>query len=577
MEATLPQDEAVRLAVLKEYRVLDTPQESDFDDLVHLAAQICQVPISLVSLVDRDRQWFKGRYGLELAETPRRISFCAHSILRAPEPTVIPDASRDPRFADNELVTGKRHIRFYAAAPLVTPEGQPLGTLCVLDTKPRKITPEQQHALQILSRQVMVQLELRRRLSELERASEKLNEARNVENRQHQEIVRLQATRLHHSEERFRAIFEHAGLGIGEVDDQGQFLMVNDRLCQIARRSREELLRMTVRGLTYPEDRLEPAQPYEDLISGHRWKTYERRFERGDGSVVWVQVTISAIHDDHGDFQRGIVMVEDVSERKRFQQDLERLVAERTARLREVLNELEAFSYSLSHDMRGPLRTINSFTTIVLDECQDKLGEDAVSWLKKVVRTSERMDRMITDVLSFSRMSREEIQLHPVDVDELVRGIIQDRTELQPPNATVEVHEPLGRVMGHETSLRQGLTNLLGNAVKYVSPGTTPCVTVYSERNKASVRIVVADNGIGIARDAQEKIFDLFERLHSASQYEGTGIGLAIVKRAVERMGGKVGVESEPEKGSRFWIELKSAASETSQPDGIVNPQRKAA
>jgi hypothetical protein len=119
MQAPLPPGEAARLEALQRYKVLDTPRETDFDDLVRLAAYICQTPISLVSLVDRDRQWFKGRYGLELAETPRRLSFCAHSILQAPAMTHVPDATRDPRFADNELVTGAPGIRFYAAAPLV--------------------------------------------------------------------------------------------------------------------------------------------------------------------------------------------------------------------------------------------------------------------------------------------------------------------------------------------------------------------------------------------------------------------------------------------------------------------------
>ncbi|HYG35716.1 MAG TPA: GAF domain-containing protein, partial [Clostridia bacterium] len=167
MEAALPPNEAQRLEVLKRYQILDTPNESDFDDVVRLAAQICQVPISLVSLVDRDRQWFKGRYGLEVTETPRRISFCAHTILQHGLPMEVPDATQDPRFADNELVTGEPHIRFYAAAPLVTPDGYALGTLCVIDRQPRHLSPEQQEALRVLGRQIMMQMELRRRMAEL--------------------------------------------------------------------------------------------------------------------------------------------------------------------------------------------------------------------------------------------------------------------------------------------------------------------------------------------------------------------------------------------------------------------------
>jgi GAF domain-containing protein len=136
------QKEEARLEALRRYRILDTPQENDFDDIVRLAAAICQTPISLVSLVDRDRQWFKGRHGLDIAETPRRMSFCSHSIQKPDETTIVPDTLQDERFADNELVTDGPRIRFYAGAPLVTPEGHALGTLCVIDKKPRQLTDQ---------------------------------------------------------------------------------------------------------------------------------------------------------------------------------------------------------------------------------------------------------------------------------------------------------------------------------------------------------------------------------------------------------------------------------------------------
>ena len=168
--------EEERIAALRQYRVLDTPQESDFDDLVRLAAQICQTPISLVSLVDRDRQWFKGRYGLDIAQTPRSLSFCSHAIQIPQSPMVVPDATKDPRFRNNELVTGDLKLRFYAGVPLVTPEGHALGTLCVIDRQPRDLSPKQKEALQVLSRQVLNQLELRRRLAELNQVTTDLKE-----------------------------------------------------------------------------------------------------------------------------------------------------------------------------------------------------------------------------------------------------------------------------------------------------------------------------------------------------------------------------------------------------------------
>jgi GAF domain-containing protein len=162
MRYSVPRNEPKRLKVLWDYEVLDTVPEEIFDDLTELAALVCEAPISLISLVDEDRQWFKSKFGISVSETSRDISFCAHA-LNGLDLLIVPDASRDPRFSSNPLVTSDPKIRFYAGAPLVTPDGYVLGTLCVLDTRPRDLRPEQKKALGLLARHVISQLELRRR------------------------------------------------------------------------------------------------------------------------------------------------------------------------------------------------------------------------------------------------------------------------------------------------------------------------------------------------------------------------------------------------------------------------------
>jgi GAF domain-containing protein len=177
MHAPIPNNEAERLAALKEYHILDTGTEQSYDDVTTLAAHICGVPISMISLVDETRQWFKSRVGMAQPQTPREIAFCAHAVFRR-EPFVVRNAKKDRRFADNPLVTGEPHIRFYAGFPLVNLEGLALGALCVIDRKPRQLSAEQETAMQALTRQVMVLLELRRISAHL---ADALNQVKTLE------------------------------------------------------------------------------------------------------------------------------------------------------------------------------------------------------------------------------------------------------------------------------------------------------------------------------------------------------------------------------------------------------------
>ena len=196
--APLPKNEVPRLKILWQYDVLDTVPEEVFDDLTDLAAHICEAPVALISLVDENRQWFKSRVGTSIKETSRDISFCAHAILNDGL-LVVSDASKDPRFRDNPQVTGPQKIRFYAGAPLVTPDGHALGTLCVLDRKPRKLRSEQMKALRVLAHHVVSQLELRRHAHEL-------IAAREDGRKQKSELARAKAEieRLREQLERFR-------------------------------------------------------------------------------------------------------------------------------------------------------------------------------------------------------------------------------------------------------------------------------------------------------------------------------------------------------------------------------------
>jgi signal transduction histidine kinase len=235
--------------------------------------------------------------------------------------------------------------------------------------------------------------------------------------------------------------------------------------------------------------------------------------------------------------------------------ELETKVRERTASISDLLQQMEEFTYSVSHDLRAPIRAMTSFSGILLEDHADKLDADGRSALQRIVTNGQKMDRLINDLLAFSRVSREVLELHPVSLQHCLADAVRE-IQAQHPTAQFVLEPRLPDVVAHPTLLSQVLINLLGNAAKFTAPGVTPLVRVSGEIAEQRLRLFVRDNGIGIKPELQPRLFRVFERLHLNGAYEGTGIGLAIVRRAMERMGGRVGVESDGVHGSCFWIEL---------------------
>jgi signal transduction histidine kinase len=245
-------------------------------------------------------------------------------------------------------------------------------------------------------------------------------------------------------------------------------------------------------------------------------------------------------------------------EMRRLNLELEERVTKRTAELEAALAEMESFTHAVAHDLRAPVRALHGLSDLLLEDFADQpLDAEGRGYLQRMRDVSDRMDRLMVDLLSYSRLSREEIPKEPVETLGLVCETLMLMTEtLKNRNAHIDIEEGGATVMANRALLSQMLINLLSNAVKFVAPGVTPSIRIFAERRPGWVRLSVSDNGIGIGAEYLDRIFGVFQRLNRQEDYPGNGLGLALVRRAALRMGGRVGVHSTPGKGSTFWIEL---------------------
>jgi len=308
----------------------------------------------------------------------------------------------------------------------------------------------------------------------------------------------------------------------------------------------------------HPEDRQRVRSTAEEAARTGQRLDYVHRIVRPDGTVRTVHSRGQSVRDASGRILRMFGTSQDVTETERLaglNADLERRVRERTQQLQETVHDLQSFSYTVAHDLRAPLRAMRGFADLVLEDAESRLEPVEREYLTRITQSANRMDNLVGDLLSYSRLGLVGVQPETVDLEAMVREALwYMSSELAACKAETTVEAGIPKVFAQRAILFEVVTNLISNAAKFVAPGVRPRIRIAAQTRGDRVRLIVEDNGIGIDPRYHAKLFGIFERLHVADAYPGTGIGLAIVKRSIERMGGQVGVDSELGRGSLFWF-----------------------
>ncbi len=518
LEPPLPPDEQQRLTTLRSLHILDTPPEERFDRITRTAQRLFDVPIALISLIDINRQWFKSCQGLSVSETPRSLSFCGHAIL-ADNPLIVSNALLDPRFADNPLVSGGPGIRFYAGQPLSAADGSRLGTLCIIDQRPRQLSDRDVLALRDLAAWAADELN-----------AVELNEA---------------LINKHDSETRLRTVLDNVMECIITLNQQGGIESCNVAVERIFGYSHGELTGNSFK-LLMPEPYGTLYTMYlTDYLSTGQAKilgiTQEAEGKRKGGSTFPMEFGISEVK--LAEQRIFIVVARDISERKKIDR---------------MKNE---FISTVSHELRTPLTSIRGSLGLISGGAAGEIPEQARLLVDIASKNSERLTRLVNDILDVEKIESGKIDfvIGPVDVAPLVEQTLE---------ANAAYGDQLGVKFAFQNSLpgikagadsdrlMQVLTNLLSNAVKFSPENGTVTVTV--AQHSGMIRISVQDRGPGIPHEFRSRIFQKFAQADASDGRcnSGSGLGLNIAKALVEKMCGSIGFDSKPGVGTTFYINL---------------------
>jgi PAS domain S-box-containing protein len=526
--------ESERVRALRRYDLVDADPDESLRDCVAVAAQICGTPTAMISLVDEERQWALGAIGTTVTEAPRETSFCSHAILQ-PNILEVPDALEDARFADNPFVLGSPHIRFYAGAPLVTPDGHTLGTLCVMDGVPRSLSAHQRNALRSLARQVTEHLELRLIATTLQDQAELLWLARDAI------IVR---------------------------DDAGKVLSWNRGAHELYGWSAAEAVGATLHELLRTQIEGPPENLDQVLFAQGAWEGELRQVTKLGRKIV--VRSRSVLKQDRRGVSRAILEINtDITAENRHAEERERLLRvlrDQNERLRDLDRVKDEFVASVSHEVRTPVASLRAYCEYLSDGDAGTLNHEQQQCLDVIHRNAERVLGLVNDLLFLSGNDAGTMRLDLSTVDlaavaaEIIEGFEPIARESQ---IAVRLHRSgLTVTTADRARLAEVVDNLLSNALKFTPPHGAVSVHVTGAGDSLVVR--VEDTGSGVPAGEERQIFERFYRASNARKaaVPGSGLGLAVSKVIVEAHGGTIGVQGTPGSGATFWFELPAPESD---------------
>lgn len=448
---------------------------------------------------------------------------------------IVSDIATDPLWENYRDLALKFNLRACWSTPIRSVAGKVLGTFALYYNQPRVPSADDFELIERSAHLAGIAIERQRAEEELRAGGQHL-----------------------------RDILDSLYAFVGVMTPDGTLTLANRAPLDRAGLKQEDVL-----GKAFPDTYW---WSYSTLVQERLWGAIQRvakgetvRYDETvrlkDGQYAVIDFVLTPMLGENGRVTHIVPSGIDITERKQAEESLQRLTQELEMRVAERTADLEAFTYMAAHDLRAPLRGMQGMASILLEDYEDSLDATGRQYAQRIIKASERLDNLIRDLLAYARVSRETIKSVRVELASAVNEAWEEVSDVgSETSATIEVTTPLPAVMGHPTVLTQVLTNLFANATKFVAPGVSPTIKVYAEQLDGAVRLWVEDNGIGIPAEYQGRVFAIFERLHAGDTYPGTGVGLAIVRKGIERMGGRVGMESSVGVGSRFWIELPTSA-----------------